>query len=116
MYGGGCCLLSLPTFRGAGIFVVFRKKSRKFLKFKVKGEFSEQAYKSTKRTPVKFYSFGCQIDKFCMPLKCLVQNVLFLLYKHPKLNKTSCTNRKKKPESSQTPALRYYVKTKLKYS
>ena len=32
MYGGGCCLLSLPTFRGAGIFVVFRKKSRKFLK------------------------------------------------------------------------------------
>ena len=32
MYGGWCCLLSLPTFRGAGIFVVFRKKSRKFLK------------------------------------------------------------------------------------
>lgn len=65
--------------------------------------------------PVKSYSFENQTDKFCMPLKSLVQNVLFLLYKHTKLNKTSRTNRKKKPESSQTPALRYYVKTKLKY-
>ena len=96
-------------------FLLFSEKNRgNFLIFNFKREFPEQGYKSTKRMPVKSYPIENQTDKFCMPLKCLVQNMLFLLYKHSELNKTSCTNRKKKPESSQTPALRYYVKTKQK--
>ena len=98
-------------------FLLFSEKIRgNFLKFKVKGELSEQAYKSTKVGIVKIYCFDIQTDIVCIVIKCLVQNLLFLLYKHSDLNKNTCTNGKKKPESSQTPALRYYVKTKLKYS